>query len=148
MADAKSPIQSERPIGVTILGVVFVVVGILMAITVVMILTFTTMMGNYSSMISSMMGNTMTVFGGVIAVGVGILTVIEFIIAWALFSGKKYGRMIVIILSMVDFIIHCATLFVGNVFAIPHIILDLITFFYMWKPSVDKYYNKNNINLV
>jgi hypothetical protein len=46
----------------------------------------------------------MTVFGSVIA-GVGILTAIEFVIAWALFSGKSWGRIIVLVLSMVNFIV-------------------------------------------
>ena len=145
MADtAKVPsIQSERPAGITILGIAYIIFGVLMIMTVTMVVTFTSMMGGYSSMLNNMMGNTMTVFAGFIVVGVGVLAAIEFTIAWALFSGKNKGRTTVIILSMIDFIIHCVTLFVGNVFAIPHIILDLITFFYMWKPNVVEYYNQN-----
>lgn len=114
-----------------------------MLIVVATVLTFTTMMDDYSSMIGGMMGNTMTVFGNIIVVGVGIIAVIEFTISWAVFSGTNTGRMITMILSMTDFIVHCITLFVGNVFAIPHIALDLITFFYMWKPNVTKYYKQN-----
>lgn len=141
---AKIPsIQSERPAGVTILGVAYIIFGVLMIMVVAMVATFTQMMGSYSSMLNDMMGNTMTVFAGVVVVGVGVLAAIEFTIAWALFSGKNKGRTTVIILSMIDFIIHCVTLFVGNVFAIPHIVLDLITFFYMWKPNVVEYYNQN-----
>lgn len=113
-----------------------------MLIVVATVLTFTTMMDDYSSMIGGMMGNTMTVFGNII-VGVGIIAVIEFTISWAVFSGTNTGRMITMILSMTDFIVHCITLFVGNVFAIPQIALDLITFFYMWKPNVTKYYKQN-----
>lgn len=141
---AKIPsIQSERPAGVTILGVTYIIFGVLMIMAVAMVATFTPMMRSYSSMLNDMMGNTMTVFAGVVVVGVGVLAAIEFTIAWALFNGKNKGRTTVIILSMIDFIIHCVTLFVGNVFAIPHIVLDLITFFYMWKPNVVEYYNQN-----
>ena len=148
-AAAKTPYtQSDRPSGITVLGITYIIFGVLMEVVVSMVLTFTTMMGGYSSMIGGMMGSTLTVFGGMVAVGVGILAAIEFIISWALFSGKNTGRMVVIVLSMVDFIIHCVTLLVGNVFAIPHIILDLVTFFYMWKPSVIAYYNRKNIELV
>jgi hypothetical protein len=155
MADtAKVPsIQSERPTGVTILGIIHIVFAILMVATVVMVVTFATMEsfssmmgGSFSPMIESMMGNTMTVFAGFIAGGVGILAAIEFVIAWALFSGKSWGRIAVMALAMADFIIHCATLVVGNLFAIPHIILDLITFFYMWKPNVVAYFNQKNIS--
>lgn len=137
------PSNKERPVGVAILGITYAIFAVLMLVVVAMVLTFTTMMDDYSSMIGGMMGNTMIVFGNVIAVGVGILAAIEFTISWALLSGTNTGRLIVIVLSMTDFIIHCITLFVGNVFAIPHIVLDLITFFYMWKPNVTKYYKQN-----
>lgn len=148
-AAAKTPrAESERPTGILVLGITYTIFGILMVVFVSMVVTFTAMMGGYSSMIGGMMGNTLTVFGGFIAVGVGILAAIEFAISWALFSGKNAGRTIVIVLSMVDFIIHCVTLLVGNVFAIPHIVLDLITFFYMWKPSVIMYYDRKSMNLV
>lgn len=148
MADvAKVPsIQSERPTGVTILGIIYIVFGILMIVAVAMVVAFTTMMESYSGMLGSMMGDTMTVFGGVIAVGVGILATIEFVIAWALFSGKRGGRIAVISLSMADLIIHCVTLLVGNLFAIPHIVVDLIVLFYMWKPNVISYFNQKNIS--
>lgn len=140
MADAKAPsVQSERPVGITILGITYIIFGVLMIIAVTMVVTFYTMMGSYSTMLGSMMGSTMTVFGGVIAVGVGILAAIEFAIAWTLFNGKSWGRIVVIVLTIADFIIHCVTLLVGNIFAIPHIVLDLITFFYMWKPNVIAY---------
>ncbi|WP_162858736.1 hypothetical protein [Candidatus Nitrosotenuis aquarius] len=148
-AAAKTPrAESERPTGIPVLGITYTIFGVLMIVFVSMVVTFTAMMGGYSSMIGGMMGNTLTVFGGFIAVGVGILAAIEFAISWALFSGKNAGRTIVIVLSMVDFIIHCVTLLVGNVFAIPHIALDLITFFYMWKPSVIMYYDRKSMNLV
>ena len=147
MADAKVPsIQSERPAGVTILGIIYVIFGVLMIMAVAMVVTFTSMMGGYSSMIGNMMGGTMAVFGSVIGAGVGILAAMEFGIAWALFSGKNWGRIAVMVLSIVDFIVHCATLAVGNLFAIPHIILDLIVFFYMWKPSVVSYFNKETLS--
>lgn len=148
-AAAKTPyVESDRPTGVIVLGITYIIFGILMIVAVSMMATFTTMMGGYSSMIGGMMGNTLTVFGGIVAVGAGVLAAIEFTISWALFGGKNICRTVVIVLSMVDFIIHCVTLLVGNVFAIPHIILDLITFFYMWKPNVIVYYNRKNISLV
>ena len=144
MADAtKVPsIQSERPIGITILGISFIVVAILMSIAAAMIGTFMAMLGSYSTM----MNNMISAMGGIFVVFIGILAGIEFTIAYALFSGKRWGRITVIVLSMVDFLVHCATLVIGNLFAIPHIILDLIVFFYMWKPNVVSYFNQKNIS--
>ena len=137
-------IQSERPTDVTILGIIYIVFGILMVVSVVMVVAFTSMMGSYSGMLGSMMGGTMAVFGGVIAVGVGILATIEFMIDWALFSGKRGVRIAVISLDGRSHYIHCVTLLAGNLFVIPHIVVDLIVFFYMWKPNVISYFNQKN----
>ena len=140
----KNPIHSERPIGITILGISFIVVAVLMSIAAAMIGTFMAILGGYSIM----MNNMISAMGGMFVVFIGILAGIEFTIAYALFSGKNWGRITVIVLSIVDFIVHCATLVVGNLFAIPHIILDAIVFFYMWKPSVVSYFNQEKSNLV
>mgnify|MGYP001584157724 CR=1 FL=1 len=146
MADvANTPtIQSERPLGVTILGISFIVVAVLMSIAAAMIGTFMAMLGSYSAM----MNNMVSAMGGIFVVFVGILATIEFAIAYALFSGKSWGRITVIVLSIVDFLVHCATLVIGNLFAIPHIILDVIVFFYMWKPNVVSYFNQEKLKLV
>lgn len=135
---------SERPIGITILGISFIVVAILMSIAAAMIGTFMAMLGVYSTM----MNNMIAAMGGSFVVFIGILAGIEFAIAYALFSGKSWGRITVIVLSIVDFLIHCATLVIGNLFAIPHIILDVIIFFYMWKPSVISYFDQTKSKLV
>lgn len=136
--------QSERPIGITILGISFIVVAILMSIAAAMIGTFMAMLGSYSTM----MNNMISAMGGSFVVFIGILAGIEFAIAYALFSGKSWGRITVIVLSIVDFLIHCATLVIGNLFAIPHIVLDVIVFFYMWKPSVVSYFDQAKSKLV
>ena len=137
------PIQSERPIGITILGISFIVVAILMSIAAAMIGTFMAMLGSYSAM----MNNMISAMGGIFVVFIGILAGIEFTIAYALFSGKSWGRIAIIVLSIVDFLVHCTTFVVGNLFAIPHIILDLIVLFYMWKPNVIIYFNQKNRSL-
>lgn len=140
----KTPIRLERPIGITILGVSFIAVAILMSIAAAMIGTFMAILGSYSAM----MNNMISAMGEIFVVFMGILAGIEFTIAYSLFSGKNWGRITVIVLSIVDFIVHCATLVVGNLFAIPHIILDVMVFFYMWKPSVVSYFNQEKSNLV
>jgi hypothetical protein len=136
--------QSERPIGITILGISFIVVAILMSIAAAMIGTFMAMLGIYSSM----MNNMISAMGGSFVVFIGILAGIEFAIAYALFSAKSWGRITVIVLSIVDFLVHCATLVMGNLFAIPHIVLDVIVFFYMWKSSVVSYFDREKSKLV
>lgn len=85
--------QSERPIGITILGISFIVIAILMAIAAAMIGTFMAMLGIYSAM----MTNVISAMGGSFVVFIGILAGIEFTIAYALFSAKSWGRITVIV---------------------------------------------------
>jgi uncharacterized membrane protein len=80
------------------------------------------------------------VLGGIFLIMFGILAVIEFVIAGALFSGKPWGRIIVIILSIIGLIIGLASM-VGNSFSILSIILDGIVLWYMWRPHVVAYFN-------
>lgn len=137
---ARNSIQKERPLGITILGIIFIIFGIWMAITAAMIGTIIAILGSYSHMMS----NVISALGGATALFIGIFAAIEFAIAWALFSGMKVGRMIIIVLSLVDLVAHSSTLAIGNLFAIPHIILDLLVLFYMWMPNVVSYFNQNN----
>ncbi|MBM3910299.1 MAG: hypothetical protein FJ356_01465 [Thaumarchaeota archaeon] len=134
-----SSIRKERPLGITILGILFIIFGIWMAIAAAMIGTVIAILGTYSHM---MMGSMMSALGGTIAIFIGIFAAIEFAIAWALFSGMRWARITVIVLAIVDLIAHGATLPIGNLFAVPHIILDLLVLVYMWMPNVVSYFNQ------
>ncbi|HXV51063.1 MAG TPA: hypothetical protein VD689_02920 [Nitrosopumilaceae archaeon] len=134
----KSSIQKERPLGISILGIIFIIFGIWMAITAAMLGAVTAILGSYAHMMNGVISS----LGGATALFIGIFAVIEFAIAWALFSGKKLGRMTVIGLAIVDLVAHSSTLVIGNLFAIPHIILDLLVLFYMWIPNVATYFNQ------
>lgn len=70
----------------------------------------------------------------------GVLAVIEFVIAGALFSGKPWGRIVVIVLSIISLIIGIVSI-VGNPASILTIILDVIVLWYMWRPHVIAYFN-------
>ncbi len=141
---ARNSIRKERPLGITILGIIFIIFGIWMAITAAMIGTIIAILGSYSHMVSGVI----SALGGATALFIGIFAAIEFAIAWALFSGINVGRIIVVTLSIVDLIAHSATLLIGNLFAIPHIILDLLVLFYMWMPNVVSYFNQKQKDLV
>jgi putative membrane protein len=80
-------------------------------------------------------------FGGVVLIIFGILAAIEFVIAGALFSGKRWGRIIVIIFSIIGVIFGAASLAMGDVISIATIILDIIVLWYMWRPHVIAYFN-------
>lgn len=77
--------------------------------------------------------------GSIFLIMFGILAAIEFAIAGALFSGKPWGRMIVIILSIIGAAVGLVSL-VGNPFSVLSVILDGVVLWYMWRPHVIVYF--------
>jgi len=95
-----------------------------------------------SDMMPEMGGAFMGAIGGILAAVFGILAAISFLIAWALFSAKRWGRTIVIVFSVIDLGLEAVSLVSGNFFGIASIILDCIILYYMWRPHVIAYFNK------
>jgi len=86
-----------------------------------------------------MMGMMPAALGAGFLVLFGILAIIEFVIAGALFSGKPWGRIVVIVLSIISLIMGIISVF-GNPFSIFTIILDIVVLWYMWRPHVIEYF--------
>ena len=148
MAPMKSTIESARiwnyrPTGITVLGILEIIIGIFLVIAAAVF-------GVFSGMIASMMPDMMPgmganffgAIGGILAAVFGILAAISFLIAWALFSAKRWGRTIVIVFSIIDLVFGGASLATGNAFGIASMILDAIILYYMWRPHVIAYFNK------
>ncbi|MGI0022153.1 MAG: zinc-ribbon domain-containing protein [Nitrososphaeraceae archaeon] len=136
---ASSSHEMRRPTGITILGILQIISGIILAIAAAV---FGALSGTMGDMMSGMMGEFMGALGGILAAVLGILAAISFLIAWALFSAKRWGRIIVIIFSIIDLVLEAVSIGGGNVFAIAGIILDIIILYYMWRPHVIAYFNK------
>ena len=121
-----------RPTGVTILGILhaiggaFAIVGVLMGITLMTAGAFED---------AFMVGA-----GGVVIILAGVLAAINFGIAGALFSGKSWGRTIVIILAIISLIMGIVTIVSGEVGSIFSIILNAIILWYMRLPHVKAYF--------
>jgi hypothetical protein len=76
----------------------------------------------------------------------GIIAIIEFVIAAALFSGKSWGRKVVIAFFIIDIILELFTLAAGSAFAVIFIILDIIVLYYIWRPHVREYFEGTSYN--
>lgn len=127
-----------RPTGITILGIFYMLGGIVWIFLALMFGVISVgFMG--SSMMSGLAG-----LGGAIAGIAVFVAIIEFVIAGALFSGKSWGRIIVIIFAILDLIGQAASLLAGNIFGIIFGILDLIVLYYMWRPHVMEYFQAKN----
>jgi len=124
----------SRPTGITVLGILHLIGG---AASLIMATAGATMLGMSGSMGYMSM---MTVgFGSAFLIIFGILAAIEFMIAGALFSGKPWGRMVVIVLSVIGLIVGLASI-AGNPFSALSIVLDGVVLWYMWRPHVIEYF--------
>jgi uncharacterized membrane protein len=123
-----------RPVGITILGILHLIGGAaatIMAVFGVVMLGISGGMGHF--------GMFSAALGGVFLIMFGILAAIEFAIAGALFSGKPWGRMVVIILSIIGAVVGLVSI-VGNPFSILSVVLDGVVLWYMWRPHVMAYF--------
>ena len=124
----------SRPTGITILGILHLIGG---AASLILATMGAAMLGVSGSM--GYMGMFPAALGSIFLIIFGILAVIEFIIAGALFSGKPWGRIIVIVLSIIGLMIGLVSI-VGNPFSILNIMLDAFVLWYMWRPHVIAYF--------
>ncbi len=129
-------IYAGRPTGITVLGILQIIAGILLTVFAAMIGTMSGMMGGFSYF-----GAMTSIVGGAITAVLAVLAALSFLIASALFSGKKWGRTIVIVFSLVNLVLGAASVTVGNVFGLGGIILNGIILYYMWRPHVIAYFH-------
>ena len=134
-----TPVQNSirRPTGVTVLGILQIILGIILVISTVMVGVMSGMMGDYLYF-----GEMTSVIGGAVTAVLALLAAFSFLIASALFSGKRWGRTIVIAFSIANLIMEAASLAVGNVFGIGGMILNGIVLYYMWRPHVIAYFSR------
>ncbi len=133
---SQTPIYAGRPTGITVLGILQIIAGILFAAFAAMIGTMSGVMGGFSHF-----GEMASIVGGAVMAVLAVLAAFSFLIASALFSGKKWGRTIVIVFSLVNLVMNAASMTVGNVFSIGGIILNGVVLYYMWRPHVIAYFH-------
>jgi len=124
-----------RPLGITILGILHLIGG---SVSLIIAVVGAAMLGVSGGM--GYFGMFSAVLGGIFLIMFGILAAIEFVIAGALFSGKHWARIIVIILSIISLIMGLASL-IGNPFSLLTIVLNAFVLWYMWRPHVIAYFN-------
>jgi len=121
-----------RPTGVTILGILHAIGG---AFAIVAVLMGVTMMSVGAFQDALMVGA-----GGFLVVLAVVVGALNFGIAGALFSGRSWGRKIVIILAIISLIVGIITIISGEGTPIFSIILNSIILWYMRREHVKAYF--------
>ena len=122
----------SRPAGVTILGILHAIGG---AFAIVGVLTGITMLTVGVFQDALMVGQ-----GGFLVVLASVLAAINFGIAGALFSGRAWGRTIVIILAVFSLVSGIVSIVSGEAAPIFLIILNGIILWYLRRPYVKEYF--------
>ena len=145
------PPQVSRPVGITILAILQLIAGIFSLIAAIGMGAISTMggmqgmtgmTGMYGTHGMPSFGPMAVAFGGFLAVFFAILAVFAFVISGALFSGKRWGRTLVIIISIIDLIIGGVSVGGGDAGGIVGMILNLVILYYMWRPHVIAYFHR------
>lgn len=123
----------ERPLGITIIGILYIVGGIAATIGAVMFVMFSTMM-------LRVLLSEFAMLGGVITGIFAVVATLEFVIAGCLLSAQKWARKIVIIFIVTDLVLEFFSVFGGNMFGVVMVVLDLFVLYYLYRPHVIKYF--------
>jgi ABC-type uncharacterized transport system permease subunit len=110
--------QKHRPLGVTIIAILNVIVGIITIST----------------------GMLFLVVGvGIVLIAIGIA---NFVMAYGLWKGKRWAWTITLILSGIGIISSAISIAGGNLGAIVGIILYAVIIYYLYRPNVKAFFGK------
>jgi hypothetical protein len=133
--------SDQRPLGVTIIGIVGILVGCLallagLAVTVFG-MAFIPNIGDFGGLLSA--------FGGLISV-VGIVVVfaavVELIVCWGLLSRKYWAWLVALILEVLGIIGSLGTLMGSPVAALPGLAIGAVVIWYLLQPHVRAWFER------
>ena len=121
-----------RPTGVTILGILHAIFGAIAIVAAI---------GGFTALTVGIFSDASIAGAGLfLLVLAGVVAAINFGIAGALFSGKSWGRTIVIILAGISLAIGIFTIVSGDASVVISIILNAIILWYMRLSHVKNYF--------
>ena len=128
----------ERPLGITIIAVLYIIGGIGGMIAAAMFGVFSAMIAN--PMMEDTMIGKMVVFGGLVTAVFVSVAILGFVIAGCLLLGKRWARQVVIAFVIIDLVLEFFSIFGGNVFGTAIVMLDLFVLYYLYRPHVMEYF--------
>ena len=131
--------QKHRPLGITIIAILTIIGGLAFlasGIAAVTVAPFLSSNGiNNNSMLTP-------VISAVTGVGLLILGLAYFVMAYGLWKGKSWAWTITLILSAIGIISGIASIAGGNAGAVFHIIINVAIIYYLYRPNVKSFFGK------
>jgi hypothetical protein len=124
----------HRPTGVTILGVLFVIAGAF------------TLLGGQTALAQES-GSILTVLGVLlIPLGIEILCIASFVVAYSLFEGKRWAWSVAVVLSIIGLVVNVVSLVTASMLpmaaAVVGVAVNAIVLYYLSKRNVRQYFGK------
>jgi hypothetical protein len=165
---------SSRPFGVTIVAILAIIDGIiLLSAGILSIYIVTTLVNQVTETLdenlTAILGNLSSEFGdnltggiqtssqfpgslenslvtaALVASAVGIaIGIAFFVLAWGLFTGKKWAWIITVILAIISVVFSIFALVGGGFINIINIIIGGVILYYLYRPNVKAYFGKLN----
>ncbi len=132
----------HRPTGVTILGLLFVIAG---AFT--LLGGITTLETALETALAQGSGSILAVLGALlIPLGIEILCIASFVVAYGLFTGKSWAWLVAVMLSTIGLVVNAISLVIPNMGtiagALVGIAINAIVLYYLSRRNIRDYFGK------
>ena len=140
------PQQKNRPLGVTILAILEVLVGILMLFLsfgmflVSAIINDETFLTQIDVEVSQMLLDLGPMVLAIIGVVFLILAILTFVLAWGFLKGKKWAWWLGIILAVLQIISGVVSIFTSGFSGIISTLIPVLILIYLIQPSVKNWF--------
>ena len=132
MTDYAAPVQGQtktRPTGVTILSILYFLQALIILIGGVVALGVLASLGTIGTIIGSVVGGVMILIG-----------LIQMLIAWGLWSGKGWARIIAIIFTVLGVLANLMGALDLNLTSVVGLLIGVVILWYLFQPQVKAYY--------
>lgn len=156
--------ETNRPLGVTIIAILRIIGGIILLLGGIGLVTIAPFVGQLNvNTTSSTTDNGVPVtpngtginlsnnftsflffaaFIGVIGSILIVLGFASFVVAWGLLKGKGWAWTVTIIITIISLVFNALSIVSGNIGAIVGIIIDGVIIYYLYRPNVKSYFGR------
>jgi hypothetical protein len=157
-------LETNRPLGVTIIAILRIIGGIILLLGGIGLVTIVPFVGQLNvNTTSSTTNNGVPVtlngtginlsnnhtsflffaaFIGVIGSILIVLGIASFVVAWGLLKGKEWAWTVTIIITIISLVFNALSIVSGNIGAIVGIIIDGVIIYYLYRPNVKSYFGR------